>query len=233
MSDLTAHWERVYRGGGAHSWDQEEASVAVRLLEAAGVGPGASVVDVGGGDGALAAALIGRGFRDLTVLDISAHGLAAGRRRLGPAAEQVAWVVADVRFWRPPRHYDCWHDRAVFHFLVDPGDRTRYGEALSSGTAGGAVAVVGTFAADGPQMCSGLPVARYDADRLRAVLSAASGVGWQLVGGTSEQHRTPAGAVQPFTWVVVRRPGRERGQATTGLSTLIGRIGRASQDGGR
>lgn len=207
MSDLAAHWERVYRGGGAHSWDQDEATVPVRLLEAAGVGPGASVVDVGGGDGALAAALLARGFRDLTVLDISAQGLAAGRRRLGPAAEQVAWVVADVRTWRPPRTFDCWHDRAVFHFLVDDGDRLGYGRVLSSATAPGAVAVIGTFAADGPPRCSGLPVARYDAERLRAVVTEVSGLDWQLVEGASEEHHTPTGAVQPFTWAVLRRPG--------------------------
>lgn len=207
MTDLAAHWEHVYRRGGAHSWDQDEATVPLRLLGDAGVGPGTSVVDVGGGDGALAAALVRRGFPDLTVLDISEHGLAAGRQRLGQAAERVAWVVADVRSWRPPRTFGCWHDRAVFHFLVDGGDRLGYGRALSSATAPGAVAVIGTFAADGPPMCSGLPVARYDGGRLCAVVSAASGVEWQLVDGASEEHHTPAGAVQPFTWVVLRRPG--------------------------
>jgi SAM-dependent methyltransferase len=207
MSELTAHWDQVYRRGGAHSWDQGEATVPVRLLEAAGVRPDASVLDVGGGDGALATALLGRGFRDLTVLDISAQGLAAGRRRIGPAAGRVAWVVADVRSWRPSRTYDCWHDRAVFHFLVEPADRAAYGEALASGTAGGGLAVVGAFATDGPRCCSGLPVARYDADGLRAALSEASGVDWAIAGQTSEQHATPAGAVQPFTWVALRRPG--------------------------
>jgi hypothetical protein len=117
----------------------------------------------------------------------------------------VTWVVSDVRSWRPPRRYDCWHDRAVFHFLVDADDRAGYGAALGAGTAAGALAVVGTFAADGPQTCSGLPVARYDGDALRAALAAASGVDWQPVDAADEEHRTPRGVVQPFTWVVLRR----------------------------
>jgi len=206
-SEPAAHWERTYREGGPHSWDQDEPSVSLRLLDAAGVPPDAAVLDVGGGDGALARALVRRGFTDLTVLDISAEGLAAGRRRVGPAGDRVSWVVADVRVWRPPRRYDCWHDRAVFHFLVEPGDRAGYGAALAGGTGPGAAAVVGTFAEDGPSMCSGLPVARYDAGALRTALAEASGVDWHLAETATEEHRTPRGGVQPFTWVALRRPG--------------------------
>ena len=165
------------------------------------------MVDIGGGDGALAAALLARGHDDVTVLDISQHGLAAGRRRIGRSADRVDWVVADVRTWRPERTFDIWHDRAVFHFLVDPADRAAYGAALQQGTHAASLAVVGTFAADGPSSCSGLPVARYDADRLRAAIAHASGVDWQLQTSAAEEHRTPAGVVQPFTWVVLRRPG--------------------------
>jgi SAM-dependent methyltransferase len=207
VRNLAGHWEQVYRAGGAHSWDQAEPTVSLRLLEACGAGPSSSVVDVGGGDGALAAALTRRGVTDLTVLDISGSGLAAGRTLVGPAADTVEWVVADVRSWRPGRTFDVWHDRAVFHFLVEPGDRAGYGAAMRAGTGPGGLAVVGTFAADGPPSCSGLPVARYDAVALTDALRAASGVGWLPECTTTEEHHTPAGAVQPFTWVALRRPG--------------------------
>jgi hypothetical protein len=183
VTDQVRHWERVYALGGTHSWDQDVPIVTLELLAAAGVRSNAAVVDV------------------------AEHGLAAGRDRLGPAAELVAWVVADVRTWRPERTFDVWHDRAVFHFLVDPADRAGYGAALRRGTRAGSLLVVGTFAAHGPASCSGLPVARYDADRLRDALTAASGVAWQPLRATAEEHRTPAGAVQPFTWLVLRRPG--------------------------
>jgi trans-aconitate methyltransferase len=199
------HWDAVYAGGGAHSWDQDEPAVAVGLLAAAGVGPTASVLDVGGGDGALAAALIGRGFTDLTVLDISGAGLAAGPARVGPAAARLTWTVADIRSWRPPRTFDVWHDRAVFHFLVDPADRAGYGAALAAGTAQGSLAVVGAFAADGPAHCSGLPVARYGPGPLREVLSEASGLDWALLRTIREEHCTPSGSMQPFIWVALLR----------------------------
>jgi SAM-dependent methyltransferase len=207
MSGTAEHWERVYAGDGPHSWDQRRPSVALELLEWAGVRPDAAVVDVGGGDGALAAALIARGHDDVTVLDISRRGLAGGRRRVGPDADRIVWLVADVRTWRPERTFDVWHDRAVFHFLLDSADRAGYGAALRRGTHGAALAVLGTFAADGPSSCSGLPVARYDADRLRDAVADASGVNWQLQTSAAEEHRTPAGGVQPFTWVLLRRPG--------------------------
>jgi SAM-dependent methyltransferase len=204
---MAEHWEAVYSGTGAHSWDQEESAASLELLGAAAVRPVASVLDVGGGDGALAAALTARGFADLTVLDVSERGLAAGRARVGPAAARLTWVAADIRSWRPERTFDVWHDRAVFHFLVDAADRARYGAALAAGTAPGSLAVVGTFAADGPAQCSGLPVARYDPGPLRAALAAASDVDWRLLHTAREEHHTPGGAVQPFTWVALRRAG--------------------------
>lgn len=115
-------------------------------------------------------------------------------------------MVADVRNWRPERIFDVWHDRAVFHFLVEPADRAGYGAALRKGTRAGSLAVIGTFAADGPPSCSGLPVARYDADRLGDAIAEVSGVDWQLQTSAAEEHHTPRGVVQPFTWVVLRRP---------------------------
>ena len=202
------HWDSVYRGGGAHSWDQQEPELTLELLDRAGIGPAASVVDVGGGDGALATALLRRGHRDVTILDISEQGLAEGRRRLGAAAADVRWLVTDVRTWTPRRTWDVWHDRALFHFLVDPEDRSHYGAALRRGTGPGSAALVGTFATDGPSTCSGLPVQRYDVDALIEEIVAASGVDWELALSAREEHRTPAGAIQPFTWVVLRRRDR-------------------------
>jgi hypothetical protein len=207
VRDLVEHWEGVYRSGGPHSWDQTEPALTVELLEAAGVRPDSAVIDVGGGDGALAGALISRGFSDLTVLDLSAQGLAAGRTRVGSVHTPITWVVADVCSWRATRTFDVWHDRAAFHFLVDPTDRAAYGATLRTGTAPGSLAVVGTFAGDGPAQCSGLPVSRYDPGRLTDALRVASDLDWELLRTAREEHHTPAGAVQPFTWVVLRRPG--------------------------
>jgi SAM-dependent methyltransferase len=171
------------------------------MLDAAGVTAADSVIDVGGGASPLAGALLERGFRDVTVLDISAAAMEQARRRLGPRAGEVHWLTADIRAWRPPRRYAAWHDRAVFHFLTAEPDRRDYRRALAEATTPGAVAVVGCFAPDGPRQCSGLPVARYGPGDLAAGL----GNDWALVAEDREEHTTPAGLTQPFTWVALRR----------------------------
>src|SRR4051794_20602739 len=108
MRDLVEHWDGVYRDQDVHSWDQIRPTVTLELLVAAGVAPTTSVIDVGGGDGALVSALLDRGHTDLTVLDLSAAALTAGRARLGPNAGAVSWVAADVRRWQPERTFDLW-----------------------------------------------------------------------------------------------------------------------------
>jgi len=161
----------------------------------------AAVIDVGGGASPLTRALLDRGFRDLTVLDISAAGIRHARDRLGPSAGQVHWLTADVLSWRPRRRYQAWHDRAVFHFLTIEEHRQQYLHTLDTATAPGAIAVFGCFAPDGPQQCSGLPVARYSA----AQLARQIGAEWLLISQDREEHITPAGTIQPLTWVALRR----------------------------
>jgi hypothetical protein len=166
-----------------------------------GVSAADALIDVGGGASPLTGALLDRGFRDLTVLDISAAGMRHARDRLGSRADQVHWLTADVLSWHPQRHYQAWHDRAVYHFLTIDEHRQQYLRTLDTATAPGAIAVFGCFAPDGPQRCSGLPVARYGP----AQLGRQIGTKWQLISHDREEHITPAGSIQPFTWVALRR----------------------------
>ena len=175
--------------------------MSLLMLDTAGVSAHDSVIDVGGGASPLVDALLSREFDDITVLDISATGMQYARWRLGPHARRVQWVVADVLTWQQQRRYQVWHDRAVFHFLTGSQARQQYLRTLHSATASTAIAVFGCFAPDGPQRCSGLPVARYSADELAAEL----GSPWTLITCAREEHITPAGAVQPFTWAAFRR----------------------------
>ena len=199
-NSTASHWDHSYAAGATTpSWFQQHPGMSLRMFDAAGVQADASVIDVGGGASPLAGALLERGFGDVTVLDISAAGMAHARQRLGARAEQVSWLVADVRTWVPERHYAVWHDRAVFHFLISAQDRQRYLGVLAGATEPDAVAVFGCFAPDGPQYCSGLPVTRYSA----ADLADELGSGWTLISQDREEHRTPAGAVQPFTWAAL------------------------------
>jgi hypothetical protein len=159
------------------------------------------VVDIGGGASPLAGQLVGRGFVDVTVLDLSEAALSAASERLGPLAARVTWLAQDVRTWSPGRAYGLWHDRAALHFLVDPLDRSRYRDVLERALGPAGSVVIATFAIDGPSTCSALPVHRYDTAGLGALL----GPGFELVQERRRLHRTPRGAVQPFTWVALRR----------------------------
>jgi SAM-dependent methyltransferase len=200
-STTAAHWDGVYatRPLDQVSWHQHRATTSLRLL-ACSSDPSASVLDVGAGASTLADDLLRAGYRDVTVLDVSAHALAAVRDRLGDRAG-LTCVVADLLAWQPDRTYDVWHDRAVFHFLVEPADRALYVATAARAVAPGGVLVLGAFAADGPTACSGLPTARYDADDLAALFTDS----FSVEHTEREEHRTPTGAVQPFTWLVLRR----------------------------
>jgi Methyltransferase domain len=203
--DGAPYWDEVYAGGDAsRSWFQACPLMSLTMLDAAGVTASDSVIDVGGGASRLAGALLGRGFRDITVLDISATGTRYAQDQLGEQAQQVQWLVADVLAWEPTRRFRVWHDRAVFHFLTSSSDQHRYVRILDAATDTDAVAVFGCFAPDGPQRCSGLPVARYDVPALAGHLGHA----WTLCAGDREEHITPAGVMQPFTWAAFRKaPG--------------------------
>lgn len=201
------HWDKVYRDKADEqtSWHQEQPHDALDALDSLGAASDASVIDVGGGTARLVDALLERGHRNVCVLDVAGAALARTRERLGPRARHVELQVADVTAWQPRRQFDVWHDRAVFHFLTTLEDRASYFEAMSESLAPGGLAVVATFAHDGPETCSGLPVARYTPDELTAHLTRGLGPGAEVVLDRRVEHVTPWHAVQPFTLVAVRR----------------------------
>ncbi|WP_332811626.1 class I SAM-dependent methyltransferase [Sphingomonas sp.] len=201
-SERQAHWQGVYttKGSDAVSWFQPSPEPSLRMMDALGIKAPASLIDVGGGASTLVDELVARGFK-VTVLDIADAALAISRERLGEAAKGVEWRVVDITIWRPDRVYDVWHDRAVFHFLTEAGDRERYIAALKAGLAPGGAAIFATFAEDGPERCSGLPVVRYSADTLATEL----GPDFALAHHTRETHLTPWGSEQSFTWAGFRR----------------------------
>ncbi len=198
-----AHWEQVYAAKTEDevSWFEESPAVSLALIEACRVAPGDAVIDIGGGASRLADALLGRGFNDVTVLDLSENALARAKARLGPRASLITWIAADVTRWQPSRTYSLWHDRAAFHFLTEPEDRARYREKLLAALKPAGYAIAGTFALDGPGKCSGLPVVRYDAKSLAGAL----GPSFELLETRSHSHLTPSGKVQQFQFSIFRR----------------------------
>ena len=201
--DRKAHWERVYETKAATevSWFQTQAEVSRDLIESAAPDRSAAIIDVGCGASVLVDDLLTAGYTRLTVLDISLAALDQARARLGARADTVTWLNDDgLSVALPAAAFDVWHDRAVFHFLTDAGDRNRYVEQVRHALKPGGAIVIGTFAEDGPLKCSGLDVARYSAEQLVAEL----GAGFTLIASRRHEHTTPWGAVQAFTFVVCR-----------------------------
>lgn len=197
-SERQEHWTRVYdeKAPSTVSWYQAEPQSSLDALDRFGARPSSSLIDVGGGASTLVDALLRRGWQDVTVLDIAASALEATRQRLGHLSAKVHWQVADITRWHPTRRYDVWHDRAVFHFLTEAGQREAYRRALKEGLRDGGLLIMATFALDGPERCSGLPVHRYDPANLAIEL----GDSFQLIEAWREEHVTPWGSPQSFNW---------------------------------
>lgn len=203
MSDAREqHWQGVYssKAEDAVSWFEHSPDTSLALLDAAGLEAAHAVVDIGGGASRLVDALQGRHQAWVSVLDLSAAALETARRRIAPDAP-VDWVVSDVTRWKPLRRYDFWHDRAAFHFLTQVEEQAAYVDVLLQALRPGGVAVIGTFAPDGPEKCSGLPVARHDSASLSRIL----GADFALIDARMHDHQTPWGSVQHFQFSSFRR----------------------------
>lgn len=197
------HWEAVYttKAPDSVSWFQATPKTSLAALSRMAPLSTSAIIDVGGGASALADSLLDRGWADITILDVAASALEVSQSRLGARASQVQWIAADITRWGPARQYDIWHDRAVFHFLATKEARDAYKNALQTGLRAGGWLIMATFALDGPDKCSGLPVVRYDAELLTEEL----GQDFTLVAAWSEAHKTPWNSDQSFNWCLYQR----------------------------
>lgn len=206
--DRAAHWDRVFarRDEAAVSWYEPSPDLSQAQIRRLGLDRDAPIVDVGTGLSRLPDRLLGLGYRDLTLLDVSAEAIARGEQRrreagLGAAAA-VSTVVADVTAWRPERRFRLWHDRVVLHFLTDEAERDAYRRVLEAALVPGGHALVATFAPDGPERCSGLPVRRYGPSELAEFAAPTL----ELVDSIAFDHSTPTGAIQRCHLGHLRRP---------------------------
>ncbi len=198
------HWETVYRTKAvdAISWYRPHLETSLAMIERAVPDRDAGIVDIGGGEATLVDDLLARGYRQLSVLDISPAAIAVAQHRLGAAAVQVTWLADDIlQAALPAQRFDLWHDRALFHFLTAAGQRARYVEQLAHALKPGGHAIIATFGPQGPGQCSGLDTVRYDAASLQREL----GPRFALVEHATELHHTPFGTTQQFVYGRFRR----------------------------
>ena len=197
--DTQTHWDKIYtqKAPDQVSWCRPHLEASLALIELAGSGPSASIIDVGAGESTLVDDLLARGYSNVTVLDISQAAIAASRKRLGDTAEHVRWLVADItQAELEPSAYDVWHDRAVFHFLTTAADRRAYVRQVVRAVRRGGHVIVSAFGPEGPTRCSGLDVVRYDAESLHAEFGAS----FRLISSSRQLHETPFGTTQQFLY---------------------------------
>jgi SAM-dependent methyltransferase len=203
-NSTASHWDRIYGSQRPDhvSWFRPRLSVSLELLQDAGLGPRSRVIDIGGGASTLVDDLLDRGVEHVTVLDISAAALQVARNRLGDRAARVRWIVSDVcSVELDPQSIDLWHDRAALHFLTDPPDRACYVRLANEASVAGGHMVIGGFASDGPQRCSGLPVVRRDPEQIAELFAER----FRLTAARRETHSTPRGAAQSFAYALLQK----------------------------
>ncbi len=201
--DPQSHWENIYgkKAPDAVSWYRPHLERSLEFIEHAPPGRSASIIDVGGGESTLVDDLIARGYGNITVLDISQIAVEVTKKRLGAVSENVRWLIGDITSTElEPCSYDIWHDRAVFHFLTAMDERISYVRQVAKSVKPGGHVIVSTFGPEGPTKCSGLDVIRYDADALHKEF----GVRFELLGSSTELHRTPFGTTQQFLYCFCR-----------------------------
>jgi SAM-dependent methyltransferase len=203
VSDRQPHWDGVYRATPSTnlSWFQEHPALSLELITAAVPDRDARIVDVGGGDSLLVDHLLALGYGRITVLDIARSAIDRAQARLGKDADRVRWIVGDVMTIDGLGPCDVWHDRALFHFLVEPVQRQQYVAAITSAVVGLGAVIISAFAPDGPERCSGLDVCRYDEHSLAAEM----GESFVIDEARRQRHRTPWGVEQRFVYVSLRR----------------------------
>jgi SAM-dependent methyltransferase len=200
MIDKSSYWNSVYetKGETEVSWFQNNPEPSLEFIRRYAPDRTASIIDIGGGLSRLADHLLVDGFQNLSVLDISSEAMALARDRLGDRGTSIEWIVSDVTKWTPEKVYDLWHDRAVFHFLTEFDDQMAYIARLKHALKRGGYLVIGTFALDGPEKCSGLPVMRHDSHSLQNLLGEA----FKLIETRKHDHQTPFQTIQHFQYSI-------------------------------
>ncbi|HUY07701.1 MAG TPA: class I SAM-dependent methyltransferase [Acidimicrobiales bacterium] len=203
---MSLQWESTYqsKADSERSWTQKVPRESLQLIDQLALKLDDPIIDIGAGSSALVDSLISRLHTDITVLDISSTAIAESRARIETTYGKntaVHWIIADIAIFSPDRSYALWHDRAVFHFLIDRSDQQRYVQCATRAVRPGGSLIIATFSPEGPEMCSGFPVHRWSAGELGGLFAPDFGV----IESFERDHQTPWGSMQPFTWVLMRR----------------------------
>lgn len=202
-TDRKAHWDHIYQTKQPDevSWYQPVPTTSLEFLKQYDIPLTAKIIDIGGGDSYFVDHLLGMGYRDITVLDISEVAVQRAKARLGEQADQVKWIVEDAATFQPEEKYDFWHDRATFHFLTREPEIDHYIHTVQQSLQPGGILLIGTFSEEGPEKCSGIYIRRYDEASLTGRLKHA----FEKIDCFKVDHKTPGGTVQNFIFCSFRK----------------------------
>ncbi|MDF2438445.1 MAG: bifunctional 3-demethylubiquinone-9 3-methyltransferase/2-octaprenyl-6-hydroxy phenol methylase [Bacteroidota bacterium] len=194
--DKKGHWENIYQTKQLNnvSWYQPIPETSLELIESSGISKDSHIIDIGGGDSYLVDALLERGYKNITVLDISETALDKAKIRLGNKASKVKWLVRDAGNFSPDEKYDLWHDRAAFHFLTNDSEIKNYFSAVYNSLNPGGTLIIGTFSESGPTKCSGIEVRQYSEQSISQLFKK----GFRKIACTTIDHQTPFDTNQNF-----------------------------------
>ncbi len=197
------HWEKVYKTKSDNDvgWFQEIPQTSIRLVETYASGKDLLMIEVGGGNSFLTKRLYDDGFYNLTIIDVSGKALERCRNRFGDVCRDIQWIETDILDFNTDALFQIWHDRAVFHFLIDDDEIRKYAEVAAKSIAAGGYLIIAAFSLTGPKSCSGLPITQYSEEKFCNVFSKY----FKLVESFDDLHITPSGNQQNFVWAVFKR----------------------------
>lgn len=200
MNNRKEHWENIYLNKQPNevSWTQEKPTTSLHFIQSLHLNKHDSIIDVGGGESKLVDFLLKDGYENITVLDISSNAIERAKKRLGSLAEKVQWVVSDILEFKPAQQYDCWHDRAAFHFLTESEEIETYTQLVNHYVR--QYLVIGTFSTEGPLKCSGLEIKQYDESSMLKQFSQ-----FNKLECLQENHTTPFNTQQNFLFCSFKR----------------------------
>ena len=202
--DRKNHWEQIYQSKKPDevSWYQPTPVTSLSFFEQYDVPKEAKIIDIGGGDSFLVDHLLNRGYKDITVLDISESSLERAKSRLGDRSGLVKWIVEDAATFEPTERYDFWHDRAAFHFLTKEDEIQNYINTVQQSINPSGILVLGTFSEQGPKKCSGIEIKQYSETSMTELLK----VSFEKIKCITIEHKTPFDTIQQFIFCSFRKP---------------------------
>lgn len=206
MTDRQDFWENIYDTKPLTNvgWYQPIPLTALELLSELNIPKTSSIIDIGGGDSFLADNLLEQGFNDISILDVSLKSLDRAKVRIGDSAKQIHWIHSDVVKYKSNNQFDCWHDRATFHFLTNTKDQDQYVRNCKHAVKNGGYLIIGTFSKQGPDKCSGIPIVQYSIEELNEKFS----IFFHFIKGFNIDHITPSGTKQNYTFCCFKRKNK-------------------------